>query len=192
MFRLGILPWRHKVQRKLMWQESSINECSLLHWLLLWMEKLYHFKQLIKEKPRANNPADFSLIANIKHHSNTQKVLKHLEETVISYVGTEKKRKTCSICTFNMGRFSRSKTDEVTLLLRENMFPNMFQICSKWYACRFPSPRFTANNWVKGIMNDKFNKWFAETLRKEQDSGKYLNEISTKYKLTTMKLLYAQ
>ena len=41
-------------------------------------------------------------------------------------------------------------------------------------------------------MNDKFNKWFAETLRKEQDSGKYLNEISTKYKLTTMKLLYAQ
>ena len=120
MFSLGILPWRHKVQRKLMWQESSINECSLLHWLLLWMEKLYHFKQLIKEKPRANNPADFSLIANIKHHSNTQKVLKHLEETVISYVGTEKKRKTCSICTFNMGRFSRSKTDEVTLLLREN------------------------------------------------------------------------
>ena len=84
------------------------------------MEKLYHFKQLIKEKPRANNPADFSLIANIKHHSNTQKVLKHLEETVISYVGTEKKRKTCLICTFNMGRFSRSKTDEVTLLLREN------------------------------------------------------------------------
>ena len=97
-----------------------VDKRMLLRWLLLWMEKLYHFKQHIKEKPRANIPADFSLITNIKQHSNTQKVLKHLEETVISYVVTEKKRKTCSICTFNMGRFSRSKTDEVTLLLREN------------------------------------------------------------------------
>ena len=82
--------------------------------------KTLPFQATYKGKPRANIPADFSLITNIKQHSNTQKVLKHLEETVISYVVTEKKRKTCSICTFNMGRFSRSKTDEVTLLLREN------------------------------------------------------------------------
>ena len=36
----------------------------------------------------------------------------------------------------------------------------------------------TVNKWVKGVMMDKFNKRFAETLRKELDAGKFLDEIS--------------
>ena len=48
------------------------------------------------------------------------------------------------------------------------------------------------NNWVKGIMMDKLNNWFAETLRKELDPGKSLDEISIKFKLTTMKPLHAK
>ena len=41
-------------------------------------------------------------------------------------------------------------------------------------------------------MMDKFNKWFVETLRKGLDAGKSLDEISMKFRLTTIKLLHAQ
>ena len=50
----------------------------------------------------------------------------------------------------------------------------------------------TVNKWVKGFMMDKFNKWFEETLRKELDAGKPLDEICVKFKLTTMKPLHAK
>ena len=30
------------------------------------------------------------------------------------------------------------------------------------------------SKWVKGIMMDKFNKWYAETLRKELDAAESL------------------
>ena len=42
--------------------------------------------------PKANFPAEFSLSANIKHHINTQKVLKHLEEIAIPYADVERKK----------------------------------------------------------------------------------------------------
>ena len=41
--------------------------------------------------PKINFPAGFSLSANFKHHSNTEEVLKHLEEIVIPYVNAERK-----------------------------------------------------------------------------------------------------
>ena len=41
--------------------------------------------------PKINFPAGFSLSANFKHHSNTEEVLKHLEEIVIPYVSAERK-----------------------------------------------------------------------------------------------------
>ena len=50
----------------------------------------------------------------------------------------------------------------------------------------------TVNKFIKGIIMDKFNKWFAETLRKELDVGKPLDEISIKFRLTTMKPLHAK
>ena len=50
----------------------------------------------------------------------------------------------------------------------------------------------TVNMWVKDIMMDKLNKWFAETLKKELDAGKLLDEISIKFKLKTMKPLHAK
>ena len=50
----------------------------------------------------------------------------------------------------------------------------------------------TVIKWVKGIMMHKFNKWFAETLRKELDVGKSLDEISIKFKLMAMKPLHVK
>ena len=61
-------------------------------------EKTLTFQATYKGKtkqslPKVNIPAGFSLSANIKHYSNTQEVLKHLEEIVIPYVDTERKKK---------------------------------------------------------------------------------------------------
>ena len=39
----------------------------------------------------------------------------------------------------------------------------------------------TVNKWLKGIIMGKFNKRFAETLRKELDAGKSLDEISSTF-----------
>ena len=39
----------------------------------------------------------------------------------------------------------------------------------------------TVNKWLKGIIMGNFNKWFAETLRKELDAGKFLYEISSTF-----------
>ena len=50
----------------------------------------------------------------------------------------------------------------------------------------------TVNKFVKGIIMDKFNKWFAETLTKELHVGKSLDEISIQFRLTTMKPLHAK
>ena len=50
----------------------------------------------------------------------------------------------------------------------------------------------TVNKFVKGIIMDKFNKWFAEALTKELHVGKSLDEISIQFRLTTMKHLHAK
>ena len=42
--------------------------------------------------PKVNFPSGFSLSANMKHHSNTLEVLKHLREIVIPYVEAERKK----------------------------------------------------------------------------------------------------
>ena len=39
--------------------------------------------------PKVRFPEGFSLSANIKHHSNTEEVLKHFEDIVIPYVNGE-------------------------------------------------------------------------------------------------------
>ena len=75
----------------------------------------------------------------------------------------------------------------MTPLLRENKIvheyvPNNMTVDFQVYD-------LTINKWVKGIMMDKFNKWFAETLRNELDAGRSLDEISIKFKLTTLKPL---
>ena len=50
----------------------------------------------------------------------------------------------------------------------------------------------TVNKWVKNIMIDKFNKGFAETLRKVLDAAKSLDEISKKFKPNKMKPFHVQ
>ena len=60
----------------------------------------------------------------------------------------------------------------MTSLLRENnvvyeYVPNNMTAC-------FQVLDLPVSKWVKGIMVDKFNKWSAETLRKELDAAESL------------------
>ena len=82
------------------------------------------------------------------------------------------------------------KVKRLTLLLRENNVVNEY--VPNNMTADFQVLDLIFNNWVKGIMMDKLNNWFAETLRKELDPGKSLDEISIKFKLTTMKPLHAK
>ena len=75
-------------------------------------------------------------------------------------------------------------------LLRENKI--VYKYVPNNMTADFQVLNLTVNKWVKGTMMDKFNKWFAETLRKELDTGKSLDKISTKFKFTTMKPLHAK
>ena len=75
----------------------------------------------------------------------------------------------------------------MTPLLTENKI--VYEYVPNNMTVDFQVHDLTINKWVKGIMMDKFNKWFAETLRNELDAGRSLDEISIKFKLTTLKPL---
>ena len=77
-----------------------------------------------------------------------------------------------------------------TFLLRENKIVSEY--VPNDMTADFQVLSLTVNKWKKGIMIDKCKKWLAEALRKDLDSGKSLDEINIKFKLTNMKHLHAQ
>ena len=78
----------------------------------------------------------------------------------------------------------------MTSLLRENKIA--YEYVPNNMTSDFQVLDLIVNNWVNSIMINKFSKRFAETLRKELDAGKSLDEISINFKLITMKPLHAQ
>lgn len=81
--------------------------------------------------------------------------------------------------------FWGQKLDEMSSLLRENKI--VYEYVPNNMTFDFEALDVTVNEWVKGIMIDNFNKWSEETLRKELDPGKPLDEISIKFRLITTK-----
>ena len=128
----------------------------------------------------------------MKHHNSTQEVLKHLKEIVIPYVEAERKKfeNPDQFAPLIWDVFQGQKTEEVTSLLRENNVVNEY--VPNNMTADFQVLDLIVSNWVKVSWWIKLNNWFAETLRKELDPGKPLDEISIKFKLTTMKPLHAK
>ena len=58
------------------------------------------------------------------------------------------------------------KTEEVTSLLRENKIVSEYVLNN--ITVDFHVLDLTVSKWVRGIMMDKFNKWFTETLRMQE------------------------
>ena len=78
-----------------------------------------------------------------------------------------------------MGRFPRSEDWVGDIIVERKQ--NSLQYVPNNMTVDFQVLDLTVNKWVKGIMMDKFNKWFAETLRKELDAEMSLEEISIKF-----------
>ena len=128
----------------------------------------------------------------MKHQSNTQEVLKHFKEIAIPYVEAKRKKigNPDQFTLLIWDVFWGQKTEEVTSLLRKNK--TVYEYVPNNMTADFQVLDLIVNKWVKGIILDKFNKWFAENLRKELDAEKSLDEISIKFKLTAMKHLHAK
>ena len=150
----------------------------------------------MKSLPKVTFPTvstGFSLSTNIKHYSNTQEVLKHFKKKLSFHTSKLKIKKNgnpdqFALLTWEL--FRDQKTGEVISLLRENKI--VYKYVPNNMTADFQVLDLTVNKWLKGIMMDKFNKLFAEILRKELDEGKILDEISLKFKLMAITNLHVK
>ena len=75
-----------------------VDKRNVTHTLTVTMDgKALPFQAIYKGKtkqslPKVTFPTGFSLSTNMKHHSNTQEVLKHLKKIVVPYVEAERKK----------------------------------------------------------------------------------------------------
>ena len=136
-------------------------------------------------------PKGFSLSANIKHHSNTDEVLKQLREIIIPYVNNhrEKLGKPDQYCLMVWDAFPGQCTDPVKELMAKNKI--LCEYVPNNMTDVYQPLDLTVNKWVKQKMTSKFNAWYRDTLNNELDAGKTLDEINIKFLLTTMKPLHA-
>ena len=158
--------------------------------------KILPFQIIYKGKtkqsfPKVSFPQGFSLSANEKHHSNTDEVLKHLKEIVIPYAKGEREKlddpEQTALLIWDV--FRGQKTDLVTSLLVDNNIK--YEYVPNNMTADFQILDLTVNKWLKNLTTEKFNNWFATNLQQELDSGKALDDIDIKFKLSTMKPLHA-
>ena len=141
--------------------------------------------------PKITFPAKFSTSASEKHYSNTEEVIKHLQEIVIPYVNEERKKigDADQYALLIWDVFRGQKTEAVTSLLKEKKIWNEY--VPKNVTDYFQVLDLTVNKWVKDFIIEKFNDWFATQLRNGLESGKELENITIKFLLSTMKPLHA-
>ena len=145
-----------------------------------------------KSLPRYKFPDGFSLSVNPKHFSNTAESIKLLNEVIIPYVkkqrldlGLEPEHKALVI----MDVFTGQMTSDVTKLLDDNHI-----LVTKVPAnmTRFYQPLdLTVNGNAKRFMAKKFNNWYSEEISKQLESGKALEDVDVKLRLSTLKPIHA-
>ena len=133
--------------------------------------------------PKIVFPAKFSTSFNVKHYSETEKVIKHLQEIAIPYVNEERKNigDADQYAPLIWDAFRGQKTETVTSLLQEQKILNEYVPSNM--TDYFQVLDLTLNKWVKEVMKKKFNKWFATHLRNELESGKQLGNIAIEFLL---------
>ena len=149
----------------------SIDKRSITLTLTVTLDrKILPFQIIFGDKtdqslPKITFPEKFNTSANEKHYSNTEEVIKHLQEIVIPYVNEER---ICIYALLIWGLFRDQKTEVVTCLIQwqkvlndyvPNNMTDYFQVLD-----------LTVNKWVKEFMKQKFNEWFATQLRNELGS----------------------
>ena len=85
--------------------------------------------------------------------------------------------------------FRDQKTEAITSLLQEQKILNEYVPSN--ITDYFQVLDLTVNKWMKDLMKQKFNEWFATQLRNKLESGKELENITIKFLLSTMKPFHA-
>ena len=145
-----------------------------------------------KSLPRYKFPKGFSLSVNPKHFSNTAESIKLLNEIIVPYVkkqrldlGLSPTQKALVI----MDVFTGQMTSEVTKILADNDI-----LVTKVPAnmTRFYQPLdLTVNGNAKRFMAKKFNNWYSEKISEQLESGKCLEDVDVKLRLSTLKPIHA-
>ena len=98
-------------------------------------------------------PTKFSTSVNKKHYSNTEEVIKDLQENVIPYINEKRKSMRCwSICTTDLRCFSWPENRS------SNFFPPIWLIISTLV--------LAINKWVQDFMKQNINKMVCNTIKK--------------------------
>ena len=141
--------------------------------------------------PNVNFPDGFSLSANIKHYSNTDEVLKHLNEVVVPYV--EKQRSELNLpeqkALLIWDVFRAQLTSPVKACLKDNKIVSRY-VPKNMTDLYQPLDR-TVNKWVKDFMKREFCNWFSRQLREQISNRIPLEQIDIKFQLSLMKPLHA-
>ena len=142
--------------------------------------------------PRYKFPDEFSLSVNEKHFSNTKESIKLLKEIIIPYVekerialGLESEQKALVVMDVFTGQMTAevSKIFEESNILVTNVPPNM---------TKFYQPLdLTVNGSAKRFMAKKFNGWYSDQITEQLESGKALEDVDVKLRLSILKPLHA-
>lgn len=155
------------------------------------MQLIYGGKTL-QSLPRYKFPEDFSLSVNRKHFSNTTESIKLLNEVIVPYVkkerelkGLDKRQKALVI----MDVFTGQMTSEVKEVLEKNdiLVTNVPANMTRFYQ----PLDLTVNGSAKRFIAKKFHNWYSQQISDELESGKSLEEIEIKLRLSTLKPLHA-
>ena len=141
--------------------------------------------------PKVKFPDTFSLSANPKHFSNTEESLKLIEEIIIPYIESERKKLGApnQHALIIMDVFTGQMTGPVLEKLRDNKIllvrvpANMTNI--------FQPLDLTVNGSFKALMKKKFTEWYSKQIANELEKGAPLDDIEVKLKLSVLKLLHA-
>ena len=141
--------------------------------------------------PKIKFPDTFSLSANPKHFSNTEKSLKLIEEIIIPYIESERKKLGApnQNALIIMDVFTGQMTGSVLEKLRGNKIllvrvpANMTII--------FQPLDLTVNSSFKALMKKKFTERYSKQIANELEKGTPLDDIEVKLKLSVLKPLHA-
>ena len=141
--------------------------------------------------PKVKFPYTFSLSANPKHFSNTKESLKLIEDIIIPYIESERKKRGApnQHALIIMDVFTGQMTGPVLEKLRDNKIllvrvpANMTNI--------FQPLDLTVNGSFKAPMKKKLTKWYSKQIANELEKGTPLDDIEVKLKLSVLKPLHA-
>ena len=135
-------------------------------------------------------PESFSLSVNPKHFSNTEELIKIINEIVVPYVEKEMEKlgDKSQPALLILDIFRGQMTSEVTTLLQEN---NIFFVTVPNNMTHLFQPLdLTVNGFCKSYLKRKFTQWFAQQFDRQLALFKKVEDIEMKFQLTEIKPIH--